>query len=59
MLCTNGLNNISYGRVKYLELCLHPFYKTDVKLQEIVPEDIYIRLRGISQSMNVNDDFAT
>jgi len=52
MLCTNGLNNISYGRVKYLELCLHPFYKTDVTLQEIVPEDIYLKLIALHESIS-------
>jgi hypothetical protein len=58
MLCTNGLNNISTGRINYLRSCLHPFYKTDVLLEDIVPEDICISLKGITESMKVNDDLA-
>jgi hypothetical protein len=55
---TNGLNNISTGRVVSLEREKHPFYKTDTKLQDIVPEDIYRRMMYITNSMQTNDDLA-
>jgi hypothetical protein len=56
ILCTNGLNNISKNRYKYFDKVQFPFYETDVKLQDIVPEDIYIRLMGITKSLRTNDD---
>jgi hypothetical protein len=56
ILCTNGLNNISTGRYSYFTNVRLPFYETDIKLGDIVPEDIYIRLKGITRSLKVNDD---
>jgi len=55
-ICTNGLNNISKGRISYLKKEKHPFYKTDVKLSDIVPDDICVKLKMISYSMKINDD---
>jgi hypothetical protein len=43
-VCTNGYNNISLGRKTFLKEYKHPFYKTNVKLNEIVPLDIYERM---------------
>jgi hypothetical protein len=43
-VCTNGYNNISSGRVNLLREYKHPFYKTEVKLSDIVPEDIYNKM---------------
>lgn len=48
-LCTNGFNNISKGRITYFKKPEPPFYETDVKLWEIVPCDIYKRLKCLSQ----------
>lgn len=56
MLCTNGLNNISTGRIRFLKDVVHPFYETDTKLENIVPADICERLRFISQGFKPNDD---
>jgi hypothetical protein len=56
ILCTNGMNNISKQRYSYFDDVRPPFYETDVKLHDIVPEDIYIRLKGITKSLKVNDD---
>jgi hypothetical protein len=59
MLCTNGLNNISLTRHKLFINISEPFCKTDVKLGEIVPEDIYKRLKETGTVLRgVNDDMA-
>ena len=51
-VCTNGLNNISTGRWKFFENPIEPFYKTDTKLNEIVPQDIYERMKGLLDANN-------
>ena len=48
MLCTNGLNNISTGRVNYFYNTIPPFYKTDKRLEDIIPDDIVERLNALS-----------
>jgi len=48
-VCTNGYNNISTGRVNLFKTYTHPFYPTDVKLDEIVPEDVYSRMKTLCQ----------
>lgn len=47
-LCTNGLNNISTGRINFFKEERLPFYKTDKKLEQIVPEDIYDGLMDLT-----------
>lgn len=56
ILCTNGLNNISKNRYKFFDNVQFPFYESDAKLENIVPEDIYIRLMGITKSLKTHDD---
>jgi hypothetical protein len=56
ILCTNGLNNISTERYSYFTNARTPFYDTDVNLSDIVPENIYIRLKGITKSLKTHDD---
>lgn len=48
-LCTNGYNNISTGRVNFFKEMRKPFYATEKKLEEIVPEDIYKRIYGMDK----------
>jgi hypothetical protein len=48
-LCTNGLNNISTGRINFFKQVRIPFYETGKKLNEIVPVDIYESLMDITQ----------
>ena len=49
-VCTNGMNNISKGRWKFFENILPPFYETETRLKEIVPEDIYVRMMEITKN---------
>jgi hypothetical protein len=50
ILCTNGLNNISIKRHKFWQDDIQPpFYPTETKLEDIVPDDIYKRLKDLSQ----------
>lgn len=46
-LGTAGFNNISKKRGMRIDEQIPPFYKTDKKLSDIVPEEIEIRLRKI------------
>jgi hypothetical protein len=56
ILCTNGLNNISNMRYKYFEDTQPPFYKTDKRLIDIVPEDISDELIRIGKILKLNTD---
>jgi hypothetical protein len=50
-LCTNGLNNISIARVNLIEGVREPFYESDLELEEIIPEDIYLRIKETSECL--------
>lgn len=49
-VCTNGMNNISKGRWKYFDNVIPPFHETKTKLNEIVPGDIYKRMKEITKN---------
>ena len=51
-LCTNGLNNISTGRINFFKEVRIPFYDTEKKLSEIVPEDINNSLMELTVHFN-------
>ena len=53
ILCTQGLNNISKERHQLIVECEPPFYKTKKKLQDIVPEEIYKRLKTLSRCLKL------
>jgi glycosyltransferase involved in cell wall biosynthesis len=59
ILCTNGLNNISKTRYKFFEDIHPPFYDTDKRLIDIVPEDISDELTRLSKILilSANESF--
>lgn len=46
-VCTNGYNNISLGRGNLLRTYKAPFYQTETKLKDIVPKDVYLRMKKL------------
>jgi hypothetical protein len=46
-LCTHGCNNISNERGEMIDSFQMPFYKTDKKLEDIVPPDIAERIKKL------------
>jgi hypothetical protein len=59
-LCTNGLNNISTGRHQFFTDVQPPFFETDTQLKDIVPFDVYEKIKRTSNylrlSKKVDDD---
>ena len=44
-MITNGFNNITGARGRMMSRFEHPFYKTDKKLEDIVPDDVARQMR--------------
>lgn len=53
ILCTHGLNNISKERGKHFINPSPPFYTTRKKLQNIVPIDIFHRLKTLTRCLKL------
>ena len=51
ILCTNGLNNISLERYQHFDDPQPPFHATKTKLSDIVPDDIYKRLKTLQRCL--------
>jgi hypothetical protein len=47
ILCTNGMNTISIERNDFFEDPQPPYFETEAKLSDIVPEDIAIKLKEL------------
>jgi len=53
ILCTQGLNNISFERGEFFISPQPPFYATRKRLQNIVPKDIYHRLKTLTRCLKL------
>ena len=53
ILCTDGLNNISTERVEFFKDPAPPFYSTSKKLEDIVPDDIYFKLKELCRKLQL------
>jgi hypothetical protein len=51
VLCTNGLNTISTERVEFFNDPQPPFYDTKLKLEDIVHDDIYYKLKKLCRKL--------
>lgn len=53
ILCTHGLNNVSTERGEFFTDPCPPFFKTKKKLIDIVPIDIYHRLKTLTRCLKL------